>query len=199
MRDAKSATIAAYQADAAAYAEGTADTTTALPQLDAFVAGLRPGALVLEIGSGPGRDARWLEDRGLQVRRTDVTSAFVDLMRADGYAADVVDPLVDDLGGPYDGVWASAVLLHLQRAEMPVVLARLRGATKPGGVFAMSVKEGDGAQWSTHGHVAGPRHFTYWREPELREALVAAGWLVDRVAHETGPRGDWLKVFARAT
>ena len=51
-----------------------------------------PGARVLEIGSAAGRDARALEAAGLSVRRTDVTPGFVELMRADGYAADVRRP-----------------------------------------------------------------------------------------------------------
>ena len=198
MRDAKTATIAAYQADAAAYAAGTAELTSVVPEIDAFAAQLSAGALVLEIGSGPGRDARWLEERGLRVRRTDVTPAFVDMMRADGFAADVLDPLVDDLGGPYDAVWASAVLLHLQREEMRVVLARLRTVTKLRGVLAVSVKEGDGEVWSTHGHVSAPRHFTYWRERPLLTVLVGSGWQVTRVARHVGQRDRWLDVFARA-
>ena len=196
--DAKRATIAAYEADAAAYAAGTAALTSGLPEIDAFAARLPAGALVLEIGSGPGRDARWLEERGLRVRRTDITAAFVDLMRADGFTADVLDPLVDDLGGPYDGVWASAVLLHLQRVEMPVVLARLHGATRVGGVLGLSVKDGDGDAWSVHGHIGAPRHFTYWREEPLRAALESSGWRVERLARHVGQRDDWLDVFATA-
>jgi SAM-dependent methyltransferase len=194
--------LAAYQADAAAYAAGM----PALPDnlrrlLDAFAARVGDGGRVLEIGSGPGRDALELETRGLVVRRTDITPAFVALLRASGHQADVLDPLVDDLGvpaGAYDGVWCNAVLLHLAREEMPVVLARLRAVTRPGGTLAVSLKEGDGEGWSTHGHVAGARHFTYWREDPLREALTGAGWAVDGVAHRRGLRDPWLEVLATA-
>jgi len=73
MTDPHADTIAAYQAAAATYAAGT----TAVPEsvardLDDF-AGRVAGGRVLEIGSGPGRDARELEARGLVVRRTDIT------------------------------------------------------------------------------------------------------------------------------
>ena len=124
---------------------------------------LAPGALVLEVGSGGGRDARELEGRGLRVRRTDVAPAFVELLRADGHDADVLDPLTDDLAddrGPYDAVWANASLLHVDRADLPVVLARLADSVRPGGVLRMAVKEGDGAGWSTHGSIGVPRRFT---------------------------------------
>ena len=119
-----------------------------------------------------------LEDRGLTVRRTDITPAFVELMRSRGYDAEVLDPLTDELGGPYDGVWASACLLHVAREDLPTVLRNLAGATRPGGALAMSLKEGDGEEWSVHGHVREPRRFVYWREAPLRAVLTDAGWRV---------------------
>jgi SAM-dependent methyltransferase len=158
---------------------------------------------VLEIGSGSGRDARVLESAGLSVRRTDITPAFVNLLRDAGYEADVVDPAVDDLadpaapGRPYAGVWADASLLHLDREELPLVLSRLADATEPGGVLYAAVKEGDGEDWSIHGNVTAPRFFTYWREEPLSSALSGAGWRVERIEHETSDRGeDWLLVTA---
>lgn len=200
----KRVTVASYDAFAEAYREGTADMPEQVREaLDRFAAGLPAGARVLEVGSGPGRDARALEAAGLSVRRTDITPAFVAMLRAEGHAADVVDPLSDDLADPerdqpYDAVWASASLLHVRREDFPVAVRRLAEVTAPGGTFHLALKEGDGARFSTHGHVGGPRHFTFWREDALREVLADAGWDVVEVRHQTGPRGDaWLDVTAR--
>jgi hypothetical protein len=171
--------------------------------VDRFVAGLRPGARVLEIGSGSGRDARAMELAGLSVRRTDITPAFVHLLRDAGYDADVVDPLVDDLsdpgapGTPYAGVWANASLLHVDREDLPRVLSRLADATEVGGPMFVALKEGDGAGWSVHGNVTAPRFFTYWREEPLRSALAGAGWRVRGVERDQGTQGEgWLLVSA---
>ncbi|WP_395659400.1 methyltransferase domain-containing protein [Nocardioides sp.] len=200
------ATVAAYDASAAAYRDGTATASEVDREaIEAFAAAAGPGARVLEIGSAGGRDALLLEEVGLSVRRTDITPAFVELMRSEGHDADVVDPLTDDLddptrpGTPYDGVWASASLLHVDRADLPVVLARLAAATRPGGQLRMWVKEGDGAAWSRHGHVAGARRFTYWRAEPLTDLLEAAGWEVEHLAHVTGTKTaePWLDVQAR--
>jgi len=196
MSDPRAETVAAYQADAAAYAAGTEVLTETLARdLDEFAQRVVAGGQVLEIGSGAGRDARELEARGLAVRRTDITPAFVDLMRADGHEADVLDPLVDDLGGPWDGVWANAVLLHVDRGDLGTVLTRLHDVTRPGGTLYVSLKEGDGEQWSTHGHVAGRRHFTYWREEPLRAVLAETGWQVDELRRTRGQRDWWLDTF----
>ncbi|MCW2850768.1 MAG: Methyltransferase type 12 [Nocardioides sp.] len=198
-------TVGAYDAAAADYR----DATQVMPDsgrrvVRAYADALRAGARVLEIGSGGGRDARALEDVGLSVRRTDVTPTFVSLLRDSGVDADVLDPLTDNLddptrpGQPYDGVWAGASLLHVARADLPVVLTRLAAATRPGGALRMSVKEGDGEEWSTHGVVRAPRMFVYWREQPLRSVLDAAGWLVEEVHRAVSDSGeDWLGVMAR--
>jgi len=191
-------TVAAYDRYAAGYVAGTvAMPATVHRDLTDFAARVGVAGRVLEVGSGPGRDAVALEAAGLVVHRTDVTPAFVELLRAQGYDAAVLDPATGDLGGPWDGVWSSAALHHVPRAELRVVLRRLREATRPGGVLYASVKEGDGEGWSTHGKVAAPRWFVRWREEPLRQVLVDAGWTVEEVRRTTTDE-DWLDVFAVA-
>lgn len=197
-------TVAGYQQQASAYrAAGLPLPDKVRVAVDGLVAALPARSRVLEIGSGSGRDAAALEAGGLSVRRTDITPGFVELLRADGFAADVLDPLTDDLADPvrpgqlYDAVWASASLLHVARADLPVVLRRLAEATREGGLLRMSVKEGDGEGWSTHGSIPTPRRFVYWREEQLREVLADNGWQELATDHGEGMRGEsWLGVLA---
>jgi SAM-dependent methyltransferase len=201
---ARAATVRAYDASATDYGANTRELPeTVQAAIGRFASALGSGARVLEVGSGSGRDARALEDAGLTVRRTDITPAFVDLLREAGYDADVLDPLVDDLSDPlapgtaYAGVWADASLLHVDREDLPRLLSRLADATAPGGVLFVSVKEGDGEDWSLHGNVTAPRFFTFWREEPLRSALTGAGWRVARVERDVGSQGEgWLLVQA---
>ncbi len=195
-------TVRAYDLDAAAYADPGAQMPDSVrADIEQFVARLGAGARVLEVGSGGGRDALLMEELGLQVRRTDITPAFVDLLRAQGHDADVLDPLSDDLSsrsGEYDGVWANASLLHVARVDLPAVLARVAEVTRSGGLLRVSLKEGDGDGWSTHGSISRPRHFTYWRAEALREAVLASGWTdVDVRSGIDGERSEsWLEVAA---
>jgi SAM-dependent methyltransferase len=199
----KRITVASYDAFAADYRAATQEMPDEVrAAVEQFVAALDPGARVLEIGSGPGRDARALEQAGLSVRRTDITPAFVRMLRADGFDADVLDPLSDNLDdperdAPYDGVWASASLVHVRREDLPIVLDALARATRKGGVLHLALKEGDGARFSTHGHIGAPRHFTFWREEALRAVLEDAGWLVGDLRRAPGLRNEtWLAVQA---
>lgn len=199
------ATVVAYDASAAAYRDGRIPSEQVDAAVVAFAEALGPGARVLEIGSAGGHDARALEAQGLSVRRTDVSPGFVELLRADGHAADLVDPLTDALdaperpGTPYDGVWANACLLHVDRSELPTVLRRLASVVAPGGLLRLSLKEGDGDGWSTHGHVTGRRRFTYWRSEPLREVLEDSGWDVAEIDRTEGASSGqvWLEATAR--
>jgi len=193
-------TVEAYQAFAAGYAAAQGELPEFIWEKVRIFAELTGSAgRILEIGSGPGRDADALETVGLTVERTDITPAFVELLRAKGHEARLLDPLTGELGTGYAGVWAQACLLHVDRTDLPVVLTRLTGAVRDGGALYLSLKEGDGDAWSTHGAVEQPRRFVYWREQPLREVLEASGWeLAREIGHERHPAGeDWLEVFAR--
>ena len=153
---------------------------------------VQPGARVLEIGSGTGRDALELERRGFVVRRTDATQAFIDMMRAQGYAVDRLNALTDDLGGPYNAVFADAVFLHFDRPDLAQVL---RKAARSAPVLAFSTREGKGEEWSDR-NLDLPRHFVLWQEDALREVLTSSGWEVQALERGEGKLGMWFNVLA---
>jgi SAM-dependent methyltransferase len=160
--------------------------------IDLLAERLPPGGRVLELGSGTGKDALELETRGYVVRRTDATQAFVEMMRSDGYAADRLNAITDDFGGPYDAVYASAVFLHFDRAQLDGVL---RKAVRAAPVLAFATREGKGEEWSNR-HLDLPRHFVLWQEEPLRDLLAATGWSVERLERSDSRIGTWFQVLA---
>ena len=113
--------------------------------LDRFLDRLEPGARVLELGCGTGRDAARIRERGFVVDATDAVPAMV---RKANERFDLGARVMrfDELTGreDYDAVWAHACLLHVARADLPNVLAAIRTALKPGGWHFASYKMGDG-------------------------------------------------------
>ena len=186
-------TVLAYERAAAVYRSQVSPTPNdEVAALLDHLATLVPAGTVLELGSGPGIDARELERRGLTVRRTDATVGFVDLLHADGYPADVLDALTDDYGGPYDAVLADAVLVHFSPQQCEAVFAKAAAVAT---VLALTVKEGDGELW-TSAKLGIPRWFSFWREGPLRASLGRAGWQVVELRHWVGRSDDWMYVVA---
>jgi trans-aconitate methyltransferase len=190
-------TVAAYEANVDAYLAGTPQAVNAdvAELLDELVE-RAPGRTVLEVGTGPGHEADYLEERGMAVHRTDAAAAFVDRLLAAGYEARLLDVRTGDLRGPYDAVLANAVLHHLSRPALTAALTRICAATQLQGVFALTMKEGDGEAWSS-AKLGTPRWFVYWREPDLRSVLQQAGWSVLRLDHVHGRDDDWLYTLCR--
>ena len=191
-------TLQTYEAQASEYAAQTTDADSPLLEivLERIGGEVPAGGSVLELGSGPGREADTLEAAGLRVRRTDGAQAFVDMMRAAGHHAEVLDYRSDPLDGPYDLVFAEATLLHLTRAELSSLLYRLAGSLRDGGLLAFSVKEGDGDGWTT-ARLGEPRWYTYWREDGLREVLERCGWEVRLLQTHDAAAGRWIDVLAQ--
>lgn len=190
-------TLRTYEEHAQRYVETTPQSLSlAVYELIARLVELAPQGRVLEIGSGPGTNADYLELFGMHVQRTDAARAFVERLRADGKDAMVLDAIADDLGGPYDVVFANAVFVHFSRAELAAVLDKAFDAVRPGGLLAFTLKEGDGEGWSSH-ELDAPRHFTYWRPDGLRAVLDGSPWELLELTRESLGEWPWLVALCR--
>lgn len=163
-------TLASYEASARDY--------------NAIVAGHRPpeiedavrrmmqrvpaGGTVLEIGSGSGQDADFVESLGGVVKRTDAVQAFLDLQAERGKKGELLNVVTDALGGPYDAVLAMCVLIHVDRAQIAPVLRKVFDALAPGGVFLAAMRIGEG-------ETLGDYQTVYWAKDAFADALAAAG------------------------
>jgi SAM-dependent methyltransferase len=155
------------------------------------------GGTALEVGSGPGWDADFVESQGVAVRRTDVAAAFIDFQAERGKQVDELDVTRDELGGPYDAVMALAVLQHVDRAQIPVLLRRVAEALVPGGVFLVAIREGDGERWEV-GDSGNPYFIVLWDESAFRDLLAEAGLGVEWSSRgEDSEESRWLMLLAR--
>ncbi|MGS2614250.1 class I SAM-dependent DNA methyltransferase [Micromonospora sp. LZ34] len=156
---------------------------------------------VLDLGCGPGRDLAFLAERGLTGIGLDLSAGMLARARAR-----VGAPLVqgDLLRLPFrpatlGGVWCSAALLHLPRADAPAALAGVRRLLRPGGPLLLSLKEGDGERWERRHGEAVERFFARYRQPAVGALLTGAGLAPLRWERNISPVGDtWLACLAVA-
>lgn len=162
-------TIQVYDARSSDYADLTGDDTNS-PELESFLAGLPAASHILDLGCGPGHFAKAMQDAGHRVDAVDASSEMVKLARDSGVTARVAR--FEEITGQsiYDGIWASFSLLHAPRDSFPDLIKTLTAALKPGGLFYIGMKLGDGEHRDSIG-----RLYSYFSEDELLAHMQGAG------------------------
>jgi len=137
-------TLKYYQDNAQIFFDGTVNVDMS-SLYEAFTQHLAPGARVLDAGCGSGRDAKAFLKMGYQVEAFDASPAMVELARKHtGLPVHLMSFSDVDWKGEFDGIWCCASLLHVPAVELPGVMRRLADALKPGGVWYVSFKYGNG-------------------------------------------------------
>ena len=156
-----------YDEHADAYAAGTRGIDLSHSR-SRFLARLPVDGRILDVGCGSGRDALAFQRDGWDVQARDASPRMAALA-TDLLGCQVPVERLEDMRdiSAFDGIWASAVLLHVEHTGLPATLRALAKALRPGGILFASVKQGQGTL-SEHG-----RTFFLWSQPEF-DGLVAA-------------------------
>ncbi len=152
-------------------------------------------AKILEIGSGTGKDATYIESKGFTVQRTDASQGFINLLKSQGEDASLLNVLTDAINGKYDVVFADAVFLHFTEDQLRSVIKKVNDVLSAGGQLLFTLKEGDGEE-VTDRKLGGNRYFKYWREADIKELLNDAGFksTIEKVEDYRKGRPGWLFV-----
>lgn len=166
--------------------------------LSGFLDLLTPGARILELGCGGGRDSALMLSRGFDVEPTDgVPEMARKAEQRIGRPVRVMRFDQLDAIGSYDAVWANASLLHVPRPQLPAVLTLVSRALKPGGLHFASYKGG-----GVEGRDCLDRYFNYLSSDDLVEAYRRSGaWrILNLVEYEgggyEGGTGPWVAITA---
>ena len=153
---------------------------------------------ILDFGCGSGRDAKYFISKGYQV---DAIDGSIELCKmATGYLGIPVKQMLfhelDDME-KYDGIWACASILHVEKKLLPDILQKMTNAVKPNGIIYASFKYGD-----FEGNVNG-RYFTYLTEESFVELIggiskiaIEKIWITNDVRAERGNE-QWLNIILR--
>ena len=143
--------IAYYDAHARDYAEPTRQIDLSRIH-DRFLAHVRPGGLILDVGSGAGRDTLAFLERGFEVEAIEPSSELAAATEEfTGIAPRRIR--VQELCevNKFDGIWACASLIHVPHGELQDAVHRIAIAAKPSAPIYISFKLGVGERTAPDG------------------------------------------------
>ena len=165
--EAMDTTLGYYDANADEFSAGTARVDFSAVA-DRFLKKLPEDGSILDLGCGSGRDTKYFLEKGYHVTAIDGSKELCE--RASAFTGIKVRQMLfqelDDIE-KYDGIWACASILHVNRTELPDVLTRMYTALKPEGIMYISFKYG------TFSGMRNGRYFTDFTEQTFAEMLNA--------------------------
>jgi SAM-dependent methyltransferase len=191
-------TVAAYDADAEAFAEDW-HAQPVPTDLHALVRRyFRPG-LTADIGCGSGREAAWLASEGYEARGYDPSSGLLREARARYPRLVFESAALPDLLGlrddSFDNVLCETVLMHLPTEQIPAAVTRLLAVLKPGGTLYLSWRITEPAD---RRDVQG-RLYAAFDASLVRAALKGAALLRDEAVISPSSGKDIHRLVARKT
>ena len=189
-------TLAFYDREAEAYAgrRGLEEKRHLTDFLDRVPA----GGAILDLGCGGGQDSQVMLARGFDVTPLDGSAGLAAVAeRRLGRAVRVMR--FEDLEdvAAFDAVWANASLLHVPITGLADILARVRRALRPGGLFYAGYKAGQGDGRDRLG-----RYYNFPSRGELERIYGLAGPWADLQVQEApgggydGEPRTWLHLTA---
>lgn len=193
-------TAATYREIAQAYSDANLKTTLPKRDLDEFIEELRlrHGMIVLDVGCGNGRDAKYFCDNGLSVLGVDLCEKLLNIAQTTAPKAHFMRGDMRDLGfianSTFDGVWGSSSFLHVPKSDAARTLGEFRRVLVPRGVIYLSVKKGSNEEFVSQPY-SSPRFFANYQLDEFKRLFETEGFIVvTDFDYATNPK--WIGLIA---
>lgn len=159
-------TLAYYNDNAQAFMDNTFDIDM-METINIFAKTIPFQGKVLDVGCGSGRDTQQFLKLGFDVTAFDISEKLA-LLASEKINHPVLHMDMNDMPweNEFDGVWALASLLHLEKIDIPNAIEKCLKTLKENGVFFTSFKMGKGEAVDDKG-----RHFSYFTIEELTHLL----------------------------
>jgi ubiquinone/menaquinone biosynthesis C-methylase UbiE len=132
--------------------------------------------LIADIGTGDGRDSEYMLELGVDILSIDLSWNMLWETKKNIPEGNLLQMDMRELGFPddtLDGVWASGVIYHFPKSQLSAVLKEVRRVIKPGGVFSLNFKtgEGEGIEEDPRSYPGHPRYYAYYTQEEFQNYL----------------------------
>jgi 2-polyprenyl-3-methyl-5-hydroxy-6-metoxy-1,4-benzoquinol methylase len=156
------------------------------------------GGAILEVGSGPGGLAVWLEDKGYEVTCLEPAKKLAEAAAEKGLTVYpfTIQEFETDL--QYDCVIAISSLIHVPKEELPNQIKKIAGFLKPGGILFVSFIEGDSEGLEDPTNVGKLRYFARWSQSDLDQIFSSYFDVLEthKIINEKMDRSFFLSVYS---
>lgn len=171
-----------------------------------FFSMLPKQAKIMDLGCGPGRDAKIFSEMGCEVFGIDFSSKMIEIAQKNVPNATFLIKDIESIDFPaetFEGIWASAALLHIPKSNMALVFNKIYSFLKKEGILYISVKENtiDECLEPDHRYKGLKKFWSFFQQNELITLLQNAGFTIlksnihDKTHHyQTHPL---IKIFAK--
>ncbi len=190
-------TLSFYQQNAQAFIAGTVDVDMSA-FYQRFLELIPPGASILDLGCGSGRDSKVFSDLGYRVTAMDGSVELCkQAAQLTGFPVRCLLFEELDYDREFDGVWACASLLHVEKEKMGAILDLVAASLKPGGILYASYKYGS-CQRRENG-----RFFNDYTEADIPALFPESGpftcisWWINPDERPERRNEKWLSLICR--
>lgn len=163
-----------------------------------FMDHLEEGSAVLDLGCGSGRDCLTFLDAGYDVTALDGSSEMCALAEIHT-DLEVLNMYYEELDFEevFDGIWALASLVHVEKPLLPKILKKVSQALNPEGIFFVSLHKG------TSTEIRDERVFCEYTEEEITQLVnlfpefrILSLWETTETRTD-GIKRDWYNILIK--
>ncbi len=155
---------------------------------------------ILEIGSGDGLNAKYIQDLGFDVTASDTATAFIEATKQQGVKTIRFDVLEDNLPEKYSGVFCWRVFVHFTEKDILHALKKLYDSLNKDGILIFNVinKETKNVseEWLDFAgeyHMGVERYYHYFSQEELDKIILQTKFQIQSFHKEGGEDNNkWL-------
>lgn len=196
-------TMETYKRVANEYHSATVGKNVAQVQLDEFLSLVNPPAQVLDLGCGPGSDAKILSDK-YAVTGLEIVKKFADMASFENPNAEIInaDVITYDLPkNKYKGIWCRDMMHHIPEEHLQDVFKKVSDSLVENGIFYVIVREGQGESYEKERKKYSEieRFYHFFNVEELEARAKAAGMSVVKIDHVQRSHKWLVGVFRKQT
>ena len=173
---------------------------------DFFIQNLK-GKKILDVGCGPGRDAKYFSDHGLDVTGIDLTSNFIKMASQNVPNVKFIQMDMRNLDFPqntFDGVWVCASFYHIPKKDAKNTLRGFRKILKSSGIIFISIKSGTGERFiQKEEDKERTKFYAFYTEDEFKNLIESCNFKILKVIINTKEdidnfriKNTWINIFA---